>query len=47
MNEIVNVFANKIKVGTLALTKDNRIAFQYSEEWLKNGFSINPFKFFL
>ena len=27
MNEIVNVFANKIKVGTLALTKDNRIAF--------------------
>ena len=44
MNEIVNVFANKIKVGTLALTKDNRIAFQYSEEWLKNGFSINPFK---
>ena len=44
MNEIVNVFANKIKVGALALTKDNRIAFQYSEEWLKNGFSINPFK---
>lgn len=44
MNEIVNVFASKIKVGTLALTKDNRIAFQYSEEWLKNGFSINPFK---
>ena len=27
MNEIVNVFANKIKVGTLALAKDDRIAF--------------------
>lgn len=27
MNEIDNVFANKIKVGTLALAKDDRIAF--------------------
>lgn len=30
-------------VGTLALTKDNKVAFQYSESWLENGFSINPF----
>lgn len=30
-------------VGTLALTADRRIAFQYSEEWLENGFSISPF----
>ncbi len=44
MIERIDVFANKMKVGTLALTKDNRIAFQYSDEWLKNGFSINPFK---
>ncbi len=44
MIERVDVFANKIKVGTLALTKDNKVAFQYSDEWIKKGFSINPFK---
>lgn len=44
MNKRIDVFADKIKVGTLALTHDNRVAFQYSEDWLKNGFSINPFK---
>lgn len=40
----IDVFANKTKVGTLALTNDNRVAFQYDNNWLKNGFSINPFK---
>ena len=40
----IDVFANKNKVGTLALTKDNRVAFQYDNTWIKNGFSINPFK---
>ena len=30
-------------VGVLAMTDDKKIAFQYSEEWIKNGFSINPF----
>ena len=40
----IDVFANKKKVGTLALTKQNQVAFQYSEEWLRDGFSINPFK---
>lgn len=44
MIEIVEVFAGDIKVGTLAFTKDNKVAFQYTEEWLKKGFSINPFK---
>ena len=44
MNETINVFANGLKVGTLALTKDNKVAFQYSQEWIKKGFSINPFK---
>lgn len=34
---------NGILVGTLALAKDKRIAFQYSKEWIRNGFSINPF----
>lgn len=40
----VDVFANKIKVGTLALTNDNIVAFQYSDEWIEKGFSISPFK---
>lgn len=40
----IEVFANKIKVGTLALTKDNKVAFQYTDEWVEKGFSINPFK---
>ena len=40
----IDVFANKIKVGTIALTNDNRVAFQYAEEWIEKGFSINPFK---
>ena len=29
-------------VGTLAEMPDRRIAFQYSEEWIKDGFSISP-----
>ena len=40
----IDVFADKIKVGTLALTKENRVAFQYTDEWVEKGFSINPFK---
>lgn len=40
----IDVYASKIKVGTLALTNDSRVAFQYTDEWVKNGFSINPFK---
>lgn len=30
-------------VGTLALTKEKRAAFEYSDLWLENGFSISPF----
>ena len=44
MTKKIDVFANKIKVGTLALTNDNRVAFQYTDEWIENGFSVNPFK---
>ena len=43
MIERIDVFANGLKVGILALTKDNKIAFQYDETWLKKGFSISPF----
>lgn len=31
------------KVGTLALTSDRRVAFEYYDEWLEEGFSISPF----
>ena len=40
----IDVFAHGDKVGTLALTKDNRVAFQYADSWIEKGFSINPFK---
>ena len=44
MNKKIDVYADGKLVGVLALTSDNRVAFQYSQEWLKDGFSINPFK---
>ena len=40
----IDVFAKTIKVGTLALTNTGQVAFQYTAEWIKNGFSLNPFK---
>lgn len=40
----IEVFAHKKKVGTLALSKSKQIIFQYDEDWVKNGFSLNPFK---
>lgn len=30
-------------VGTLALTKDKKVAFSYDDSWLADGFSISPF----
>ena len=30
-------------VGILALTKEKNVVFEYSQDWLENGFSINPF----
>ena len=30
-------------VGTLAKASGHKVAFQYSEEWLEDGFSISPF----
>ena len=30
------------QVGVLAQTPDGPIAFQYSAEWLRDGFSISP-----
>lgn len=48
MNKIkkLEVIFNEKKVGTLALLNKSKIdllAFQYDDEWIKNGFSISPF----
>lgn len=48
MNKIkkLEVIFNGKKIGTLALLNKNKIdllAFQYDDEWIKNGFSISPF----
>ena len=48
MNKIkkLEVIFNEKKVGTLALLNKSKIdllAFQYEDEWIKNGFSISPF----
>lgn len=39
----LNVYINDCLVGTLAETSNHLIAFEYSDEWIANGFSINPF----
>ncbi len=40
----IDVFANKTKVGTLAMTDDKEIVFEYTREWVDHGFSISPIK---
>lgn len=39
---ILEVWMANKKVGRLALRKDGLAAFEYDDEWLKNGFSISP-----
>ena len=41
-NKQLEVYINQRHVGTLAETKDHRMAFEYSDEWVKSGFSISP-----
>ena len=45
MNKIksLQVFYNEKKVGTLALMKNNIVAFEYDSNWITNVFSISPF----
>ncbi|MBQ9936146.1 MAG: type II toxin-antitoxin system HipA family toxin [Lachnospiraceae bacterium] len=43
INKFLLVYFHNRLVGTLALTKDNRVAFEYDDDWLDNGFSISPF----
>lgn len=39
----LQVYYKERLVGTLALTKSHKVAFEYSDSWLEKGFSINPF----
>ena len=42
VKKVIVKYNNKI-VGYLAELENNQIAFQYDDEWIKNGFSISPF----
>lgn len=39
----LEVYYHDMLIGTLAEASDKRIAFQYSDSWIKNGFTISPF----
>lgn len=39
----LDVYFNERLVGSLVETNNLRVAFEYSESWLSNGFSISPF----
>lgn len=36
------VFMGEREVGTLAVTPEHLVAFEYDPEWLISGFSISP-----
>ena len=42
-NNALQVYYDERHVGTLAMTADYNVAFQYCKEWLENGFPISPF----
>lgn len=42
-NNYLNVFYKNRIVGTMAMTENKMAAFEYSDEWIKDGFSISPF----
>ena len=39
----LNVKYNDRTVGTLVHTDGRKIAFQYDDKWIRDGFSISPF----
>ena len=41
-NRKLEVYCHGRLVGYLAETPDHMVAFQYSDEWIKSGFSISP-----
>lgn len=42
-NKRLYVYYKDFLVGELALTKDNKVAFEYDDKWVETGFSISPF----
>lgn len=42
-NNILQVFYDDRQVGTLVLNADHKVAFEYTDTWLEEGFSISPF----
>lgn len=42
-NKVIHVFFDKKPVGTLAFAPSHKVAFEYCDDWLQNGFSISPF----
>ncbi|MDD3251058.1 MAG: type II toxin-antitoxin system HipA family toxin [Lachnospiraceae bacterium] len=42
-NKVIRVLYHQRFVGKLALTEAKKAAFEYSEEWIEDGFSISPF----
>ncbi len=42
-NKALRVFCKDRQVGTLAESVSGKIAFQYDDTWLRDGFSISPF----
>ena len=42
-NRHLKVLYHDREVGTLALTSDKKAAFQYSDIWMEEGFSVSPF----
>lgn len=43
-NKLLTVLYQGRKIGRLAETPDKLLAFEYDAEWLRDGFSISPFK---
>jgi len=43
-HKVLNVLYNSRRVGRIAETPERLLAFEYDAEWLRNGFSISPFK---
>ncbi len=42
-NKSLSVMYRDRKVGTLATAANHLVAFEYEDEWIRNGFSISPF----
>ena len=39
----LDVFCHDRHVGTMALYQNRQAAFEYSDDWIADGFSISPF----